>query len=443
MWAGPGSRLRTPGSQVVWKWVALAFAVYWCAFIAGSLANRPEMNSVGAAAVLAILGWAGLERWWVRLDSIFFLSLVAAALPLLNLAAGGVKQGSDSLIKHVSLCLVIALSRMLRLPPVSDSGVRKWLAAPLVMVLVISLAANRGSDWDGAMRQSGLFVNPNNLALIAFLFPLLIDPIRDPLVLRLSVHGVVAGVLALTGTSGAAVAYGVGLGICLFDGSSASGRRWRGPLLALVAVGLVILLGTGSLASLSDTRLGRQVQVAQTGLHNILDGDDVYFYDQARVLGDGSTSALWRLVHWRRALHLYAEGGWAEHLFGFGVGSSEILLGKLPHNEYLRMLLEGGLVGLALFLYIWGRMILKAPAALRWVGLAVAIYSISENNLDNFPFMSMLALCLSAGAAQPVRRGVRRGAARPRLDPVYLTGTRTPAAPDRRYGSDLEELPCG
>jgi hypothetical protein len=43
----------------------------------------------------------------------------------------------------------------------------------------------------------------------------------------------------------------------------------------------------------------------------------------------------------------------------------------------------------------------------RYVGLIVAIYSFSENNLDNFPFMALFVLCLSArhtGDSSPVRQ---------------------------------------
>jgi hypothetical protein len=60
------------------------------------------------------------------------------------------------------------------------------------------------------------------------------------------------------------------------------------------------------------------------------------------------------------------------------------------------LLLEEGAVGLALFVFVWVSMIRTAPHNIRYVGLIFAIYSITENNLDNFPFVSMLSLCLSA-----------------------------------------------
>ena len=104
---------------------------------------------------------------------------------------------------------------------------------------------------------------------------------------------------------------------------------------------------------------------------------------------------------------MYLDGSPVQQVFGFGIGSSPRLLTKLPHNEYLRWLFEQGIVGLMLFVFAWRRIIMSAPAGVRYIGLIVAIYSFSENNLDNFPFMALFILCLSANAAPPGARPAR------------------------------------
>ena len=84
-------------------------------------------------------------------------------------------------------------------------------------------------------------------------------------------------------------------------------------------------------------------------------------------------------------------------------------MGILPHNEYLRMLFEQGIVGFLLFIFVWYRIIMTAPREVRYIGLIVAIYSFSENNLDNFPFMALFILCLSArGVSEAVETRIKQ-----------------------------------
>jgi hypothetical protein len=389
---------RTPDEEGAWNWIALAFTVYWALFVAGFYAGMQQLNSVGAVVLLAILGWAALERLQVRLDGVVIASLAAALIPLLNMVGAKTPEWGDAVIKHVSLCMVIAVSRILRLPPASVSRVRWWLAAPILAVLTLCVFVSRGTSWDGGTRHSGLFVNPNSLALIPFLLLFLIDRLRDRGLIRAGAHFIVVAVLAFSGTSGAVIAYAIGLMAHL---GSALPRVWRicACALLVIAGSVGIALVTSGEWTLPETRLTKQLLVIRTEAQKVLTGGTVNFYGLEQKSGPGSTSGVWRLLQWQRAVSVYAEGKPAEQILGFGVGSSRTLLGELPHNEYLRCLLEQGVIGLMLFVFVWARIIMSAPRSLRYIGLIFAIYSITENNLDNFPFMSMLALCLSASGS--------------------------------------------
>jgi hypothetical protein len=389
---------RSASGYRLWKWIAWAFGAYWMFFVAGAFLGHKQLNNVGAVIVLATLSWAALERLWVRIDSIALACLALALLPVIQAVGSTVSKSPDAIIKHVSLCLVMALSRVLHLPVISRSKVRRLLGFQVLVILFISLTLCRGATWDGE-RYSGMFANPNNLALIPFLLLLLVDELRDSWLVQLSAHAVVILVLAFTTTSGAVVAYALGCIIYLISKLSRRAQTiaWSVCLAASLAGGVTFL--TINESALPDMRLTKQLFLMRSKIGKVLQGGDIQYYQFEKVEGSGTGSALWRIQHWRDTLIAYSHGTVAEQVFGFGPGSSVAVTKILPHNEYLRMLFEEGLVGLALFLFAWCGIIRTASPGIRYVAITVAIYSFSENNLDNFPFMALLVLCLSANNA--------------------------------------------
>jgi hypothetical protein len=390
-------QLESVNGEVIWSWIAWAFTAYWILFVAGAFLGRKELNAVGGVIVLGVLAWAVIERLWVRLDAVVVASLTAAAcLPLLQFMVSS-PPTAEALFKHVSLCLVIAMARILQVSPVFKSRLRWVLAGQILAILLISLTIYRGASWDGGARHSGLFVNPNNLALIPFLLLFFINPLKDSWLIRIATHGFVVAMLAFTGTSGAVLAYAIGVVVYLTGMVSKKARSIVYASALLVGLAGIAFLTMGGERLLPETRLTSQISVMAAQTQNVLSGGDVAYYKQERVLGPGSASGIWRIAHWRRTIITYCEGTPAQLIFGLGIGSSPRILGKLPHNEYLRMLFEQGIIGFALFIFIWYSIIRTAPREVRYIGLIVAIYSFSENNLDNFPFMALFTLFLSAG----------------------------------------------
>jgi hypothetical protein len=390
-------QLGSAKGESIWAWITAAFTVYWVLFVAGAFLGRKELNAVGGVLVLGMLSWLFLERLWVRLDAVVIACFAAAVgIPLLQLVVLSEPISAEALFKHVSLCIVMAASRVLALPVACRSKVRWLLALQVLFILLISFTIYRGTSWDGGTRHSGLFVNPNNLALIPFLLLFLVDPLRDKKLIRLGVHSVVVAVLAFSGTSGAVLAYAIGLAV---NFRTQIPKRWRTFVYTLIPVtvlaGITFFAVSGA-SILPETRMTKQIEVIGGQLVNVLEGGDIAYYEQERVLGPGTASGIWRVAHWRRTVTTYLDGTPLEQLFGFGFGSSPRILGKLPHNEYLRILFEQGILGFLLFVFAWRRIIMTAPPHVRYVGLIVAIYSFSENNLDNFPFMALLILFLSA-----------------------------------------------
>jgi hypothetical protein len=390
-----GAATTVPGESI-WRWLAFAYAAYWIFFIAGAYTDRTELNNVGAVFILAALGWATLERFRAPLDAVALACIAAAALPLTVTLATSATRYPDAMVKHISLYIVMAISRLLRLPAISRSRMRGVFAVQICIVLVLSFLTDANGVWEAGTRHSGLFANPNNLALIPLLLLFLTDR-RDPRWLQFAAMGAVVAVLAITRTSGSIIACAVGMGTHFFSFLPRRSRPVVAALAATLGLGLAVFVSIGGESLLPESRLTRQIVVMRTDLKSVIDGNPISFYRQERVLGSGTASGVWRLEHWRRTLVTYAGGSTAQKVVGFGIGSSPDHLGKLPHNEYLRVLFEQGVAGLCLFLFAWFRTIRTAPKDLRYCGLILAIYSFSENNLDNFPFMSLFILFLSSG----------------------------------------------
>src|ERR1700761_8631793 len=248
-------QLRTAKGEALWSWITWAFTAYWILFVAGAFLNHKALNAVGGVIVLSMLAWLLLERLWVRLDAVVMASVASAVcLPIVQIMASSA-PAAGALFKHISLCLVMAAARVLDLPAAFKSKMRLPLAFHVLAILFISLTIYKGTSWDGGTRHSGLFVNPNNLALIPFLLLFFVNPVKDKWYLRVAAHVVVAAVLAFSGTSGAVLAYLIGLTVHL--GSMVS-RRVRFQVFSVAAVAVVALaafLSMGGLALLPETRM--------------------------------------------------------------------------------------------------------------------------------------------------------------------------------------------
>jgi len=133
----------------------------------------------------------------------------------------------------------------------------------------------------------------------------------------------------------------------------------------------------------------------------------VSYGELVRLLQTSDLSFLFRLKHWLNLWNLYSAAHIENLVFGLGVGASARLsdVGLIPHNDYLRLLVECGPVTFAGFVtMVW--LILKHSGR-SWEAvplIAVAIYFLSENLIDNFVAM---ALFFFAGGATAYRMSAR------------------------------------
>ena len=111
---------------------------------------------------------------------------------------------------------------------------------------------------------------------------------------------------------------------------------------------------------------------------------------------------------WLHYLELVQE----RPLLGHGLGAG--LLGRsyydLPHNEYLRLLVEGGIIGLVLYggaVVLWGRQVMarvepRERAFVRALFTALAVYALTDNILTMAPgLVPFVYLALILGEPYP------------------------------------------
>lgn len=373
-------------------------------------------SAVGAVLFLAVVAVVSIRRLFpVPLNAWTLALAFSILIPVGTLLSGLalMREGAGTyLVKYLALLVVLPAAAALRLPPLCRAPERWWGMGAVMVVLLIGLALGGVED-----RVAGSFANPNNFALAAMSLLFFVDAVRDKRRFIIGVYGLVLVLILVSGTAGALAGYLAGVAYALLQTRFA--RLVGAALVAGLLAGTILLatLRTLDPEVIGEVRfigpLWTKAHVAQQHFADVAAGDDLNYWELGQAYGGAElTSALWRMAHWRRTLMVFRDARLANQLFGQGIGSSEYHLDKLPHNDYLRLLFETGLLGLAANLVVWilpGRRL--APGA-RGPAVMMAVYALTENNLDNFLVMSLFALFLVSTAGAGFR-GARMPEARP------------------------------
>jgi hypothetical protein len=234
------------------------------------------------------------------------------------------------------------------------------------------------SEGRGEVRFSGVFVNANNLALFAFLVPL----VCSTWFRRYYFVGylIAFAFISYSGTMGALLSM---LASILYH----SKERLKITIAVVVLGGLLYPLVVASDFTIIDKVKG-QLSV----LWDLYpDGySSVDFGVLLSVYGEYSLSGVWRIVHWASILQEYCRLGPFGWLYGAGLGASSDVFVKLPHNDWLRFLYEGGAILVSAMAMFWWRVYREGCDSGKIIILASLLYSLSENNVDNLLYFSFL-----------------------------------------------------
>jgi hypothetical protein len=398
--------VRADAQRDDWQVIVTGFLLYASCFVVGAISGKPALNLLGSGVMLA---WIAVLRFRsmlnIRRDITVALALAIIALAAVATEFNPVATEARYGIKLVYMGLFYILIYNLRLRPIYRSRYRWHLLGIVMGLLLISLVRpsyDTDSDFE---RAQGLFVNPNSLALMALAIPFLIDTLRDPARMQMALLGIVGVIVLLTGTSGAILGYLGGIGWRYLNLSR--DRSWRKRLMAVWRVALLLAIGGGPLLwvmaekSSVGHKLQTQYELLDSELPFVLAGGMPDYGQLYRHYGASSLSGLWRIAHWMKGLSIYSSGDLRTRLFGFGVGSTGNLLGMKPHNDYLRILMEQGLVGFLLNLCAVLVVLRRVPREYRYCLVIFLLFCLTENNIDNILYMTMLILF--AASAQTVR----------------------------------------
>jgi hypothetical protein len=110
------------------------------------------------------------------------------------------------------------------------------------------------------------------------------------------------------------------------------------------------------------------------------------------LTGTTDLSGFFRVIHWTNIWEVYSSSGAGTLLFGYGVGQTPNLtvLPFVPHNDYLRILVEYGPLSLTVFVCFLLHVLLNLRTGpTKVLFMVLLIYFFSENLLDHFTSMTL------------------------------------------------------
>jgi hypothetical protein len=276
----------------------------------------------------------------------------------------------------------------------------------LVLLIAVPLATwgaqllQSGFEIDG-IRETSIFANRNNAAvyavtLLALVAAILGRPVRS-LILFMA-----AGVMF--GTLGVLLAVVIALALTVAR-----------PRELLVLALLIVTAGAGYMIWPEEKPFVRFTPVLDS-IRYIVDGriklHSTTFGELVLLLKTQDLSFVFRLKHWVDLMAVWSAADPYHWLFGFGVGSAvrESELRMVPHNDYLRLLFEFGLVTLAAFMAMLALVFVRLGR--RWETvplLAVAIYLFSENLVTNYTAMAFFFFSAGVLAERVARERAAAG----------------------------------
>ncbi len=312
-----------------------------------SLTSSSGLLATGFGAILIVTGaiwYAGLTRAGMRRP----LSLVSIAL--MAMMVGSVFSVADSRLPVTSalqvartlgaIAIFLILEQLLRTREIAVRALVVCGVSAMAPLIVggLQLGTGGGRSGAGLQRLTGAFLHPNSFGIFLVIIMVMVMAVLPHL------HGRTRlALLALLGLSGLELVftYSRGSWVTLVVGILVIGALQNRRLLLLFPTGVVAVVFL--------------VPTVRDRLTNLSQG--------TTISGRAGNSLTWRLEHFQEIL----SGAHGHVLFGIGPKLTDLLTagGRPPHNDFLRMFTENGVVGLACYVLMFVGMAIIAVRLLR------------------------------------------------------------------------------
>lgn len=388
-----------------WRLPVVGFFVYSMIAIGAHIFDVRAFLVVGGAIMFMCVcaEWCrGIMA--VSVDKSVLLVLCILLLSIFSTLYDPTNTVFHNLIKHVTICILYIFIFSMGLAPIYSTPFRSVFVLILLFMGLVSFFVPGVSETDDVMRMSGFFVNANNFSLTMMTLLFLINEENDSRARKILIHAVLILFLLLSGTSGAILAYFGAMSFKYFLLLRAS-RKYRNTwILALIIMAMVLLgclLTTDLFMDVPIVkRIVTQLSLVWHELPLAASGYELDYGNLSNMYGTGDCSGIWRISHWRTCIDVIADANTIQLLCGYGIGSSGLLLYKVPHNDYLRILMEQGIIGLTLYIAFFLTVFRRIDPRYRYCIVAIALYCFSENNMDNLLFMSIFVFFLASAQSK-------------------------------------------
>lgn len=395
--SGVTQRPAVPG----WRLPALGFFVYSMIAIGAHILDARLFLVLGGAIMFMFVcaEWCkGIMA--ISVDRSVLLVFCIMLLSIFTTLYDPTNTVFHNLVKHVIVCILYIFIFSMGLVPIYETPFRTVFIFVLLFMGLVSFFVPSVTQADDVMRMSGFFVNANNFSLTMMTLLFLINEDNDSRATKILLHAALVLFLLLSGTSGAILAYLGAMSFKYFILMRSSRRYKNTWILGLVVIAVVMLVCLLKVDLFMDVPIVRRI-VTQLSLvwHEMplaASGYELDYGNLSNMYGTGDCSGLWRISHWRTCIDVIASANIVQLLCGYGIGSSSLLLYKVPHNDYIRVLMEQGVIGLTLYMAFFLTVLRRIDYRYIYCIVAVAIYCFSENNMDNLLFMSIFVFFLAS-----------------------------------------------